>query len=332
MDYQHYNFKDFVQDESFQQWVYHPDAQSNAFWESWLARNPEKRPVVDMARQFLLLLQRNETPLSDQQVAATLQNIHRRRQETPVVHMAPRTRRPLLQWAAAVLLLVATGVVAYLYFAPRDHFYATGNGEQEVIMLPDGSEVVLNANSTLRYPAHWHGQRDVYLEGEAFFSVRKLQHDTGAVKLIVHTPELAVEVLGTRFNVRSRDQRTRVVLEEGKVRLAADGEAMLMKPGELVEYAAQERFVKHTAEPRQYTAWVERELILENRTLGEVSTILEDIYGLRISIPDTAVANMPLYGSVYLGEADAILEILSLSYQLKIDRQEEHVTIRKKDQ
>lgn len=85
--------------------------------------------------------------------------------------------------------------------------YATQYGEQRVVELPDHSVVSLNANSTLRFRNDWsqaNTLREVWLDGEAFFSVQKQEGAAGPAKFIVHTNDLDVEVLGTRFNVSNR--------------------------------------------------------------------------------------------------------------------------------
>ncbi|SDK22253.1 ferric-dicitrate binding protein FerR, regulates iron transport through sigma-19 [Catalinimonas alkaloidigena] len=330
MDYQHYTFKELIEDERFRAWVFAPDETSSRFWESWLREYPDKQREVEAARAFLQMRAQNRATLSKAQIDQTLANINRARFETPVVPMRPAGRFAAVRWVAAAAVVLLMSVFAYVYFFNQYATFSTGNGEQLALSLPDGSQVILNANSELRYPHRWEGQRDVYLEGEAYFAVQKLHADTGMVKLVVHTADLDVEVLGTRFNVATRQQQTQVMLEEGKVRIAADGQQVYMQPGELVEYTGPAQLVKREANPRLYTAWKDQELILENRTMQEVATILEETYGLSIHIPDTSVANLRLYGSVNMDNADAILQALALSYQLDIVRDQDEVSIRKK--
>src|SRR6185437_3682694 len=80
----------------------------------------------------------------------------------------------------------------------------TGYGEIKSVLLPDSSVVTLNANSKLRIPEQWTeaSGRQVWLEGEAYFAVQKKA--ATAEKFVVHTTEVDVEVLGTKFNVNAR--------------------------------------------------------------------------------------------------------------------------------
>jgi ferric-dicitrate binding protein FerR (iron transport regulator) len=117
------------------------------------------------------------------------------------------------QWrkiAAAVLLLIAGS-----YFFTQinsEETYATKIAEQQTIILPDNSVVVLNAQSSLRYSEKdWNEHRLVHLEGEAFFKVAK-----GAT-FDVQTTEGLVTVLGTQFNVKEREDYFSVQTYEGLV-------------------------------------------------------------------------------------------------------------------
>jgi ferric-dicitrate binding protein FerR (iron transport regulator) len=71
---------------------------------------------------------------------------------------------------------------------------------RQLINLPDGSKVVLNANSKLEYPPGFsNNTREVYLDGEAYFDIA---HDPGK-PFIVHTGSISTRVLGTAFNINA---------------------------------------------------------------------------------------------------------------------------------
>ena len=130
--------------------------------------------------------------------------------------------------------------------------YTSGAGQQRTITLPDGSVVVLNANSTLTTAAHWTAEtpREVWLTGEGYFRVthrapRPVADITAApapIKFVVHAADLSIAVLGTQFDVNSRAGATKVVLASGKVaverQMLLTREHLLMQPGDLVETSA----------------------------------------------------------------------------------------------
>ncbi|MGB3800860.1 MAG: FecR family protein, partial [Lewinella sp.] len=139
--------------------------------------------------------------------------------------------------AAAILLLLVAGGLALFSGGEELTTTTTGFAEQKSVALPDGSIVRLNANSSLSYAPDWDDRedREVILRGEAYFEV--LPNPTTGQKFLVTTPDLTVAVLGTVFNINSREEETSVFLEEGKIALqlkAGDQTEKTMEPGELV--------------------------------------------------------------------------------------------------
>jgi transmembrane sensor len=126
--------------------------------------------------------------------------------------------------AASAVLIVATGVWYFTSNTADSNLYKTGFAQTKKITLPDGSKVTLNANSELKLSADWSvkGDRQVWLDGEAYFEVEK--KSATHQKFIVHTKDIDVEVLGTKFNVNTRHQKAVVSLEEGKIKLSLNGE------------------------------------------------------------------------------------------------------------
>lgn len=107
----------------------------------------------------------------------------------------------------------------------------TPRGGQYKVVLADGSQVWLNAESSLRFPTAFTGkERSVEMEGEAFFEVAE---DT-LLPFVVHTGGMQVQVLGTEFNVNGYDDQNviRTTLVEGKVEVRADDQVANLLPGE----------------------------------------------------------------------------------------------------
>jgi hypothetical protein len=140
--------------------------------------------------------------------------------------------------------------------------YTTNPGEQQKITLPDGSLVYLNERSTLAYTDNWSkgADREVQLQGEAYFQVEKKVYSGEKVKFMVVTRDVTVEVVGTEFNVNDRQQGTRVFLNEGRVRLSLKnlGEIINMLPGDLVQYdAATGQVDNRRPQQRNMISWLE---------------------------------------------------------------------------
>ncbi len=116
---------------------------------------------------------------------------------------------------------------------------ATPRGGQYHVTLPDGTNVWLNAASSLRYPVRFSAQeREVELSGEAYFEVTKQISNSGeTVSFVVNTPTQRVEVLGTRFNINAYTDEATVntTLLEGSVRVSRKSDeagALVLKPNQ----------------------------------------------------------------------------------------------------
>ena len=112
----------------------------------------------------------------------------------------------------------------------------TPRGKTYEVVLSDGSQVVLNADSKLTFPVNFEGkdERKIKLVGEAFFKVAKdTEHP-----FIVETPQVSTTVLGTEFDVKAyADGSTKVVLLNGSVKVnkiekTTDKEAIVLTPGQ----------------------------------------------------------------------------------------------------
>ena len=207
----------------------------------------------------------------------------------------------------------------------------TAYGEIKTVTLPDGSEVTLNANSTLRHAAAWedHTKRQVWLDGEAFFSVVHTPDDR---RFQVHTSHMNVEVLGTEFNVNNRRGDTQVVLQSGKVKLAISHDEatseVLMAPGELVAYSgARHSIIKRIVDPQRYSAWRNQELILDNTSLAEIARALEDYYGFEVVIPEDTLKNIKLTATARLSlkETEVLLTAISEIYGIKVKQEGDRI-------
>ncbi|TXG37180.1 FecR family protein [Seonamhaeicola maritimus] len=157
--------------------------------------------------------------------------LNKLREQTSAKPQTSKTRviKLIPNWAyAAAAVMIAFGV---FYVMNMQSNFNTGFSEQLAVVLPDNSEVKLNANSHLNYKTlNWRSDRKLELEGEAFFDVEK-----GKTFKVI-TNEGVVEVLGTEFNVISRNTYFEVQCMEGKVRVTSNTlhKNVVLLPGEAV--------------------------------------------------------------------------------------------------
>jgi transmembrane sensor len=335
---------DLITDESFQQWVRSPEPASNAYWQNWLAQHPERKTQAEQARAILLSVQFTKTPTAEIDQVGMWQKIQAQLEEAPdfTEQTHPATTGFWRRWmrvAAIITLLLLSGLSLYVYVnSDRAHTYTTDYGDSRVITLPDGSVVTLNARSTLRIASHWspNHRREVWLDGEAFFEVKKNPESQFAglpsSRFVVHTSDLQIEVLGTEFNVNNRREKTRVVLNSGKISLHRSDESakpdLVMEPDELVEYSRNDRqLTKKKVDPALYSSWVQKRLVFKETPLSEIGQLLEDNYGLRLQFGNEQLAARKFTGSVASDNPEMLMTAITESFQLKTSRKDNVIRI-----
>lgn len=237
-------------------------------------------------------------------------------------------RRRVWQFAAAVIILIGCAFVLKMQLKPEVQFYETAFGETEEVNLPDGSQVILNAHSSLKYVSN--NPRRVWLEGEAFFKVAKKPATKAKFKVI--TDNLDVVVLGTTFNVNTRNDITRVVLEEGKVKLnLKNGIQKEMKPGDLLAYSSKLNKIleeKQTVKSELHTSWKDGSLIFEKTPLVEAMRKVEQTYGFKVVFVDELSTIKTISGGVPTKNLEMCLKVIEKSAGVKIEKQDEKLMVR----
>ncbi|MGH1336704.1 MAG: FecR family protein [Aureispira sp.] len=182
-------------------------------------------------------------------------------------------------------------------------------GSYQAAILPDGSQVYLNAGSSLSYAPYWWN-RTVALTGEAFFEVTK------GSRFVVESAQGQTEVLGTSFNVYARKQNYVVVCKTGKVLVTtAHRDSVYLLPEEKA-ILVQDQLQKEKPQ-RQELAWREQSFHFEEAPLLEVLQELERQYAIQITLSKALVKKYYYTGYFKKTEkpTDA-LEIITISLGL----------------
>lgn len=164
-------------------------------------------------------------------------------------------------------------------------------GTRTEFHLPDGTEGWLNSCSSISYPLTFGKSRQVSVEGEAWLHVSKKE----GRDFIVNTKDMAVKVLGTKFNVSAypEDPFSEVILEEGKVAvLDKYGETLSeLKPDEKLVVNNDRTFTKEMIDARRYTSWKEGMLIFKNEPMWRIAEKLSQRYNTDFIIHDEKLRN-----------------------------------------
>uniref|UniRef100_UPI004029C3B7 FecR family protein n=1 Tax=Butyricimonas virosa TaxID=544645 RepID=UPI004029C3B7 len=151
------------------------------------------------------------------------------------------------------------------------------------LKFSDGTEVILNAGSILRYPVDFAGdKREVELVGEAFFKVAKSDKP-----FLVRMGENNITVYGTQFNVYSRENHDlEIVLVEGSIGFKAGNQKEIkLRPSQMVVRQLENGEIRvKEVNPRDYIMWVENMFVFKGQTLGRIMSELCIWSGVQIKV------------------------------------------------
>lgn len=232
----------------------------------------------------------------------------------------PKGKQVYLTWqrltaVAAVVLLVLSSA-----FVLQTTAVTSLPGQQLTHVLPDGSKVFLNAGTEIRYRSKlWNIQREIELDGEAFFEVEKGE------KFTVVSKNGSTEVLGTSFNIFSRKAEYEVYCKTGKVKVSNNSEqSLLLTPSEKV-VTTKMNLLKHTnigAETVLF--WREGKIKFVSRELPLVLEELERQYNTKIHLVDKNATQLTYTGYFSRDkELDAVLNMMAISLNLTVKKSDD---------
>ena len=336
MNYQDFGVEDFVADPFFQQWILAPDEMTDTFWENWQKAHPHKQSEVEQAIQLIREMRFKTVNPHEQDFRQVWQEIVTHR--TTGHYKVKAGPQSTYRWYVAASLLLLGLSLGIWWIGPSYYpsmlVYQTEYGQKQQITLPDGSSVILGANSQLRHHRAWAADepRTVTLQGEAFFSVT---HQANNQPFVVQSAEVAIEVLGTRFNVNNRRGGNQIRLEEGSIRLDMSQvkvhqpnqpRTILMQPGEVVEISS-DHVAKKNINTAPYISWTRDTLIFRQAPLRDIIRTIEDHYGYTVTTPGVAVDELLLTAELHTTELDMILRYLAEVFDLTVYKKEHEITL-----
>ena len=246
-----------------------------------------------------------EAPEFNEEAVLMAVNNRRTLQETKVVKLNPFKNFMKVAAAAAILVMGS-----YFYLSTLDEKVSTLFAENKEVVLPDNSEVILNADSQLTYSEKkWDEQRNVNLSGEAFFKVAKGKRFT------VATDAGIVAVLGTQFNVENREDFFEVTCFEGLVSVTFNGKEAKLPAGSSF-IAINGQIIESPNTTAVEPSWVNAESAFKSIPLKYVLQEFERQHNLKIEIKD--IDTEQLYtGSFSNTDTNLALKSISVPSQIK---------------
>ena len=251
------------------------------------------------------------------------------------VEVEPKSKRRTLLYtlgiAASIAVLFTIMHVTNLFNVEDEpisncgcEVFQTGPNEVKEIILPDGSQIILNGSSSIEYASNFDGdKREVGLHGEAFFDIAKEPNRP----FIIHTDNTETRVLGTSFGIRAMEYGGDVIVTvaTGVVSFTSEktkSEVKLNK-GEQASYISKsEKIEKSEISDPNYLAWQTKILTFDDTPLSEVAMLIEEVYHIPVSV-DPTISEMHLTARFEKLNIDELLQIVSLSLDIdaqKIDK------------
>jgi len=300
--YRDFSLGEFVWDKPFRNWVLNPTREDEETWQTWLAAHPEKREMVERARQLVLSIRPAKASLPNPEKRKAVERIVERletRQLDQAEEPTPWYGGRLVRIAAMLVLLAGTGWLFWMRNQSHAIDYeqlvaASGMEMRETtnttsrpltITLEDGSRITLEPGSKVGYPIHFKEvKREVFLSGKAFFDIAK----DPSKPFFVYANELVTKVLGTSFTVRSfaNEQEVSVAVKTGKVAVFSREEP------EAIEKQASRELTGVVIEPNQQVVFVRKSVKITKGIVPLPEVVMEGNVAPHFEFDETAVSDV----------------------------------------
>ena len=256
--------------------------------------------------------------------------------ETNVVQMPwlRRNYRYVSGVAAAFLIALFVGFLVRNSFDSTMTYAYNGQNESSFV-LPDGTSVNFNSESTISYPEHFDKtNRAVDFEGVAYFDVTKDENKP----FVIHCNNMDVEVLGTTFllNADKDNERYFVDLYTGKVRMTAFDEKgrelsqIEVTPGERGVWNAAEGELKTMSYPevKEEELVNNHVLVFDNESLSKIVEALEYLYKVEIELDEACAAKKLTARFSDEESIDEVLETIAIVSEVTVTKSDDVYQIR----
>jgi hypothetical protein len=347
---------DFVNNQAFRDWVFDKKQPFQNDLSQWIEQNPSLNPEAKIAKLYLQNIQKGLPDISENDLQEKIKDFWKIAENRNIQAVDKKTK---IKWnffkivgiAASIILVVG---MVLLYFKEKQQskekllsaFFMeekslnsiekiNKTNTKEEVILPDGSKIMLEPNSSIVYPKTFDDDiREVHLMGEAFFDVVRNPDKP----FIVHFNELVVKVLGTSFIIKANknDSKMQVLVKTGKVSVFAKDDWQKVKAmshstigGVIITANQQVEYLKITAKfqktiienPEIIDALTQEEdFTFEETPLIDVLRKIERAYGITILVDEHQIANCTitavLSNEPLLEKLNLISKIIHAKYEM----------------
>jgi ferric-dicitrate binding protein FerR (iron transport regulator) len=221
--------------------------------------------------------------------------------------------KPMFRIAALFIIIILSATVFYLTLRPRITTVPQVPDQSsyaKYLILPDGSKVIVHANSKVEYPRQFAGNtRQVTLTGEAYFDIK---HNTEK-PFIIHTGKLKTTVLGTAFNIKAYPNSTdiTVTVTRGRVKVEDDKKVLgiLTHDKQLVYNLPQATVQKQAVVATEAVKWTKENMVFESVAFETITAQISRRYGITIRFTNEDIKKCPVTAS--FSGTESLEEVIS---------------------
>lgn len=369
MKHDPYSLTELIRNDEFIAWVRKPDERNEVHWRQFLQNNPRKKETVESARRYIIFMGEDtgkSQPTSEQSekmwkaVERHLRGEDDGNDDEMVEEETePEPGRALSGWrwariAASTMLIAGMTSFSYWYYvnqaghenkkglhrvALTEDFVEKNNRTDKpmLVLLPDGSSVVLEPESSLRYEkTEQAGSREAVLKGKAFFEIVK----DARRPFLIYSFGLATKVLGTSFSIDAPEdgEEIKVAVKTGKVSVFSMDElsdvdsqvksgelkGFILNPTEKVAFSRETRtFTKSVEKPAvpEENGDISKQIFVYDETpVSKVFEAIENAYQVTIVYNREKLGKLPLNatltGTPLKGKMEVICHALDAQFEI----------------
>lgn len=317
-----YSVEELLTDETFTDCCVNENSPYKEKWERIFSANPEISKIADEAKALLLMFSPILPEQEIQDEINELRELLALKYEPQLSVPKKTTSKKVLVYSFSFLLLA---VISAYFFTPHTSStsvvssFKTGVGERKQYILPDGSTVILNSNSSFSFTERFgKSDRQILLTGDAFFKVAKDR----SKPFIVKSHNFSTTAIGTAFYVHAGTSAAeyRVDLLEGKVKLEQNisGETSYLAAGEKASWTkAKSSFIKQQYDTVSLTRWIKGILSFDNTPVKEAFAEIENWYSVKIEDRRTNSEVISINGDYVNAPLEDVLKIICFSLSCK---------------
>lgn len=323
--YTDYSVEEWIQDGSFRDYILNQDSTHERFWVDMGSSNEEVTQKIREATDVLYAmneLHQDYRTEGERKANESLEEL----QERIRIGQKKSKQRIIAMVSVAASIAIAVIVLWLMVPSSQPAGYITKTNETQEVLLPDGSLVYLNENSSLIIHNKWgKGTREVALDGEGYFMVRSQKDAAGhKTKFTVKTAGLNIEVLGTQFNVHTRDTITSIALDEGSVKLikeSVEKNESYMVPGQVASFNRRSKEIQITdkAMANVDALWKPKTIEFNQIKLSDAINKMETVFDVHFTADNKGILDLKIDKlSVPSDNPDVFIKTVNILFANKI--------------